>query len=162
MIRRPPRSTLFPYTTLFRSGGEDSASAKLRVLKKDADLGFTLLADILMNPKFDAKEVARVRDELVGFLRSEQDEPGTIASKAFNEIVFKGHPYRRPANGEEKTVTKLIPQDLVAFHDRYYRPNRAIIAIVGDLREKIGRDTSELQSRLHLVCRLLLEKKKKS
>src|SRR3712207_8229172 len=23
MIRRPPRSTLFPYTTLFRSGGED-------------------------------------------------------------------------------------------------------------------------------------------
>src|SRR2546422_5111701 len=70
MIRRPPRSTLFPYTTLFRSGGEDSASAKLRVLKKDADLGFTLLADILMNPKFDAKEVARVRDELVGDRKS--------------------------------------------------------------------------------------------
>src|SRR3989449_1824147 len=109
MIRRPPRSTLFPYTTLFRSGGEDSASAKLRVLKKDADLGFTLLADILMNPKFDAKDVARVRDELVGFLRSEQDEPGTIASKARSE-----------------------------------------------------EHTSELQSRLHLVCRLLLEKKKKN
>src|SRR5881396_3850639 len=46
-------------------GGEDFTTATLRVLKKDADLGFTLLADILMNPKFDAKEVARVRDELV-------------------------------------------------------------------------------------------------
>src|SRR3989449_11033076 len=94
---------------LSTEGGEDSASAKLRVLKKDADLGFTLLADILMNPKFDAKEVARVRDELVGFLRSEQDEPGIIASKARSE-----------------------------------------------------EHTSELQSRLHLVCRLLLEKKKKN
>src|SRR2546428_4581189 len=120
---------------LSTEGGEDSASAKLRVLKKDADLGFTLLAESLMNPKFDAKDVARVRDELVGFLRSEQDEPGTIASKAFNEIVFKGHPYRRPANGEEKTVTKLVRRDLLAFHDRFYRPNRAIMAIVGDLRE---------------------------
>src|SRR5437867_9413072 len=36
-------------------GGEDFTTATLRVLKKDADLGFTLLADILMNPKFDAK-----------------------------------------------------------------------------------------------------------
>ncbi|HZC67800.1 MAG TPA: insulinase family protein, partial [Nitrospirales bacterium] len=81
--------------TLTAQGGEDFATATLRVLKKDTDLGFTLLADILMNPRFDTKEVARVRDELVGFLQSEKDEPGTIATKAFNEIVFKGHPYRR-------------------------------------------------------------------
>ena len=121
--------------TLTAQGGEDFATATLRVLKKDTDLGFTLLADILMNPRFDTKEVARVRDELVGFLQSEKDEPGTIATKAFNEIVFKGHPYRRPANGDEKTVTKLTRQDLVTFHDRFYRPNRAIMAIVGDLGE---------------------------
>ena len=120
---------------LSTDGGEDFASAKLRVLKKDAELGFTLLADILMNPKFDTKEVARVRNELVGFLQSEKDEPDVIATKAFNEIVFKGHPYRRPTNGEEKTVTKLTRPALVEFHDRFYRPNRTIMAIVGDLRE---------------------------
>jgi zinc protease len=125
---------------LSAEGGEDFASANLRVLKKDANLGFTLLADILMNPKFDAKDVARVRDQMVGFLQSEKDEPGLIATKAFHEIVFKGHPYRWPANGDEKTVTKLTRQDLVGFHDRFYRPNRAIMAIVGDLRpaEAVG------------------------
>lgn len=120
---------------LTAQGSEDFTTATLRVLKKDANLGFALLADILMNPKFDAKEVARVRDELVGFLQSEKDEPDIIATKAFNEIVFKGHPYRRPANGDEKTVTTLTRQDLVEFHGRFYRPNRAIMAIVGDLRE---------------------------
>ena len=120
---------------LAAEGGEDSATARLRILRKDADIGFTLLADILMNPKFDPKEVARVRDELVGSLQSEKDEPSIIATKAFNELVFKGHPYRRPANGDEKTVTKLSRQDLVEFHDKFYRPNRAIMAIVGDLRE---------------------------
>src|SRR2546426_5534757 len=37
MIRRPPRSTLFPYTTLFRSGGDQHASVLLDV---DLDAGF--------------------------------------------------------------------------------------------------------------------------
>src|SRR2546430_3683943 len=41
MIRRPPRSTLFPYTTLFRSHGEDAAdraSGRLRLVGDDRDL----------------------------------------------------------------------------------------------------------------------------
>ena len=125
---------------LTAQGGEDYTTVTLRVLKKDTDLGFTLLADILMNPTFEEKEVARVRDELVGFLQSEKDEPGTVATKAFNEIVFKGHPYRRPTNGEEKTVTKLTRHALVEFHDRFYRPNRAIVAIVGDARKSEALD----------------------
>src|SRR2546422_6656253 len=80
MIRRPPRSTLFPYTTLFRSGG-------------DRELG---LVD----------QVARVHG--------------------------LGEPDERVAAG-----------GLAADQDRSEE------------------HTSELQSRLHLVCRLLLEKKKK-
>jgi zinc protease len=113
----------------------DFATATLRVLKKDADRGFTLLADILLNPAFAEKEVVRVRGELMGLLQGEKDDPGTVASKAFNDIIFKGHPYRRPTNGDEKTVAKMARQDLVAFHDTYYRPNRTIMAIVGDIQE---------------------------
>ena len=39
------------------SGGDDYASAGLRVLKKDLLTGFDLLADVLMNPAFDQKEI---------------------------------------------------------------------------------------------------------
>jgi len=113
----------------------DFATATLRILKKDADRGFTLLADILINPAFEEKEVTRVRSELLGELQGEKDDPGTVAGKAFDEIIFKGHPYRRPTNGDEKTVAKVTRQDLVAFHDKFYRPNRTIVAIVGDIRE---------------------------
>lgn len=116
-------------------GKNDFATATLRVLKKDADRGFTLLADILMNPAFAEQEVMRLRSELLGELQGEKDDPGIVAGKAFDEIVFKGHPYRRPTNGDEKTVAKITRQDLVAFHDKFYRPNRTIMAIVGDIRE---------------------------
>src|SRR2546429_5112914 len=83
MIRRPPRSTLFPYTTLFRSGD---------------------------------------------FLDAAWDAVGAAAAYAYGD---------RPA-------------DASRFADQ-----------AGAAAERSEEHTSELQSRLHLVCRLLLEKKKK-
>src|SRR2546422_3926527 len=86
MIRRPPRSTLFPYTTLFRSP-----------------------------PR----------------------EPGTPATRwlygALRTVILEG----RLAPGARLPATR-------------------------DLATRSEEHTSELQSRLHLVCRLLLEKKKKT
>src|SRR3712207_8904518 len=37
MIRRPPRSTLFPYTTLFRSARERADAERLRIEFREAD-----------------------------------------------------------------------------------------------------------------------------
>src|SRR5687768_18232483 len=84
MIRPPPRSTLFPYTTLFRSRARDGQSASI------------------------------------------QPDP--------------------PARGEEHVRRGEVRTALTPRHVEQRRSEE---------------HTSELQSRLHLVCRLLLEKKKK-
>src|SRR2546422_2624588 len=94
MIRRPPRSTLFPYTTLFRS-----------LSKKSID---TLLA-------------------------THPDSARAHQALAENYFVLRQMPQ---AEKEYLEALRL-------------RPDRS------------EEHTSELQSRLHLVCRLLLEKKKK-
>src|SRR2546422_8547211 len=88
MIRRPPRSTLFPYTTLFRS----------RPLKIEREPG------VGFSPRLRALQRARV--------------------------LGREHPLCTAARG-------------AAAHEH-----------------RSEEHTSELQSRLHLVCRLLLEKKK--
>src|SRR5687768_17672260 len=92
MIRRPPRSTLFPYTTLFRSRGGEG--------------------------------------------RQGLDDAG---------LRRLGRRRRRPGlrGGQERR----------AQHGRHLR--------LVDAGRRSEEHTSELQSRLHLVCRLLLEKKKK-
>src|SRR2546422_7445623 len=100
MIRRPPRSTLFPYTTLFRSG----ATGLCYVDGKAHDAP-------------DQGQAERdVRLPLGGAL-----------SRPFQREVVRGQGGRRLR----------------------WRP-------------RSEEHTSELQSRLHLVCRLLLEKKKKN
>src|SRR5687768_18091297 len=100
MIPRPTRSTLFPYTTLFRSAPE--------VLSLDR------LAVRIGHPRPELERVAG---------------PAVARSGQSHRQV---RPQRRPA----KATHSLIPRS--------------------------EEHTSELQSRLHLVCRLLLEKKKSS
>src|SRR2546429_1967225 len=93
MIRRPPRSTLFPYTTLFRSIADE------------------ILLDALRHG---------IRTIDGDFLRVKQ--------------------------------AKVLRQG----------ERNSWLEIVLDEGKRSEEHTSELQSRLHLVCRLLLEKKKKN
>lgn len=113
--------------------GEDFTTVSARVLTKDTDLGFELLADILLHPAFPERELERVRSQILGEIQSEQDDPGTVAAKAFNQLVFEGHPYRWPVNGTEQTVPTLARADVQAFYAAEYVPNRTVLTIVGDL-----------------------------
>src|SRR2546430_10560139 len=51
MIRRPPRSTLFPYTTLFRS---DVLSRSFNIIQRHGDLAWRTQADIIIEPDVKA------------------------------------------------------------------------------------------------------------
>ncbi len=114
-------------------GGDDFTTAAVKVLKKDQELGVSLLADILLHPSFPEKEFRRVRSQILGEMQSEQDDPGTIAAKAFNQLVFDGHPYRWPVNGTEATLDTITRQDVRQFYGREYLPNQTILTIVGDI-----------------------------
>ncbi len=112
---------------------EDFTTASVRVLKKDADLGFTLLADILQHPAFLKPEFERIRAQILGEMASDNDDPGHVAMKAFNQLVFHGHPYRWPLNGTEESMSKITHADVVGFYAREYTPSQVILTIVGDV-----------------------------
>jgi zinc protease len=113
--------------------GEDFTTASARMLKKDAELGFTLLADILMHPSFPKQEFERVRSQILGEIASDNDDPGHVAMKAFNQLVFRNHPYRWPINGVEETLGKITLADVQTFYAKEYLPNQTILTVVGDV-----------------------------
>jgi len=118
------------------SGGDDYASAGLRVLKKDLRTGLDLLADVLLHPAFDQKEIDRKVKETLAAIRQSKDEPEVIAGEAFTKAVFGSHPYGKTNDDVEAYLPKLVRQDVVDFYSRRYGPNDAIIAVVGDVAEK--------------------------
>ncbi len=118
---------------LTTSASDDYSTAALDVLKKDLETGVELVTDVLRHPSFPDEEIERKRSQIIGQILSEKDNPGNVAEKAFNEMIFGQHPYHSPTEGTEATVPRITRADLVTFYEEYYRPNNAILAIVGDI-----------------------------
>src|SRR3989442_15400276 len=66
MIRRPPRSTLFPYTTLFRSGGRIHETFDTEFDGGPIDLGAVVEEDVLLERERVEKAVGRALPRLGG------------------------------------------------------------------------------------------------
>src|SRR2546422_4994582 len=142
MIRRPPRSTLFPYTTLFRSGREARGKVRHRIAPGAAVRDLRLGEDTLQEPVPPAVDhVAHARDV---------DEVDADAVD--------------PHAGSLTDLGPDEPRELVRHgaHARAVGPldHHARQRLRARVANRSEEHTSELQSRLHLVCRLLLEKKK--
>lgn len=125
--------------TLTTAATEDFSSASLSVLKKDLHAGLALMTDVVLNPAFPAAEIDRVRRETLSAIQADKDDPGAVAEQAFAPLVFGLHPYGRPVEGAEATVSTLTREEAVAFHRTYYRPNNAVLVLVGDLSPREAR-----------------------
>jgi zinc protease len=118
---------------LHTSGGADYMTVTLSVLKKDVELGFDILSDIVLNPAFSDDELKRRKTVIKSSIIQQKEEPGVVASKAFMKAVFGDHPYGRPVEGTEESLEAITRQDILDFHKAYYEPNNAIMSVVGDL-----------------------------
>jgi zinc protease len=118
------------------SGGEDYATAGLRVLKKDIKTGFDLLSDVLMHPVFDQKEIDRKVKEILAAIQQQKEEPAVIAGEAFTKAVFGSHPYGKTSDDVAAFLPNLTRQDVLDFYTGRYGPNDTIIAVVGDVTER--------------------------
>ncbi len=115
------------------AGGEDYSTLSLTLLKKDLSPGLDLFQDVLLNPAFLPEEVQRKVSQIKASLKSDEDEPSIVASRAFAKSLFGAFPYGRPVRGTPEGLAAITPKDLAEFHQRYYRPNNAILVVAGDL-----------------------------
>jgi len=114
---------------------QDTASVSMTLLKKDLATGLELFADVLTQSSFPQAEIDRQKQAIIGAIRAAEEEPGHVAGKAFAAALFPQSPYGRPMEGTEASVKTLTQKSLREFFSRNYRPNRAILAVVGDVSE---------------------------
>src|SRR5262245_14364612 len=65
--------------------------------------------------------------------------PEPTARELSREKIFRNHPYARAALGSEASLKAVTRDDLIAFHRRYYRPNRAVLTLSGDFEVEAAR-----------------------
>ena len=116
------------------ASGLDTTRLSFSVLSKDLDLALDLMGDLLTNPTFPPAEFAKKVPEVLAGIKRKQEDPGAVSTETFSALVYGSHPYGRPSQGTEASVATITREELVAFYQARYRPNGAILAIVGDVR----------------------------
>jgi zinc protease len=114
-------------------GGYARSGLSLTALRDDFPELLVLAADLLRHSQFPEDRFALCRARRLAQLQSRADDARTVASDAFDALVYPGHPAGRPIVGYEATVSQLTVDDLRAAYARFFVPNNLLLAIVGDL-----------------------------
>lgn len=112
---------------------KDAAFVSGTWIKANAKLGLELLADVVLNPAFDEKELDRLRQQALAGLQVAFASPESIVSMASSRVVFGQSGYAYPDNGTPETIRGITRADLVEFHKAHYVPGGAYLAIAGDI-----------------------------
>ncbi len=113
----------------------DGSNAYLSALKENLEPSVALFAQMLRTPRFDAKEIERVRQSWIAGIKQEKARPNSQAMRLLPPLLYgDGHPYAIPfsGTGSEASIASLTRDDLLAFHQRWVRPQGATLIVVGD------------------------------
>lgn len=98
---------------------------------ESAPRALDLLVEMVTQPKFPPREVARVKNEIATEIRADLDDPRTVASLRFRKEVFGKHPNGRPPRGTPQSLAKVTPAHLRRFHKTWFRADRGCFAVAG-------------------------------
>ena len=113
----------------------DGSNAYLSALKPNLDASVDLFADMLRAPRFDQKDIDRVKAQWIANIAQEKAQPQAVALRVLPPLLYgEGHPYAMPltGSGTEQAIAGLTRDDLVAYQNTWLRPEDATIVVVGD------------------------------
>ena len=115
------------------SAYDDSVSISAVFLTENRDEAVALLREALVDPSFDADAIERVRAQVQANLRSDTQDPNTLASAAFDAAAFGDHPYGSSLDGTPETVAALTQDDLFEAHRNALVKSRMYVGAAGDI-----------------------------
>jgi zinc protease len=117
-------------------GGAQGISVNIETTRDNLPAVLSLVAEVLRQPSFDAKELEQSRTEFLAQLEQRSKEPNTLAGIAFSRHMNpypKGDVRYQPTTEEQIAGIKAITRDqVVKFYKDFYGAQHAELAVVGD------------------------------
>lgn len=113
----------------------DLSVVQLSSLKSKLDPSLDLFADIILNPVFPESDFKRQQKQQIAAIQREQVTPIQMGLRVFPGLLYgPGHAYGNPltGSGTPASVEKMTREDLLKFHETWFKPNHATLVITGD------------------------------
>ena len=119
-----------------------SQSASANSLSKYFPEILELLADGAINPVFLQEEFDKKKTQLVESVKSGENDVATIEGRVASALAYGlNHPYGEFLS--EETISNVQLNDVIAFYNTYFKPEKAYLVIVGDVDRKAAKKLVE-------------------
>jgi zinc protease len=116
------------------SFGAEFGAVGFSSLATDFDRVFELAANVVKKPRFEADRIALWKGQALEGIRRRNEDPGTVASIAFTQLLYGDTPYGRVS--VDKDVQSLSRSQLVALHREFVCPDGAILMVTGRISKE--------------------------
>jgi zinc protease len=113
----------------------DDIMVRLSTLKANLDPALNICADVILNPAFPDADFRRQRALQLNAIEQEKATPIQMGLRVLPALLYgKGHAYAEPltGSGTPGSVERLTRNDLIKFHDTWFKANHATVVVVGD------------------------------
>ncbi|MGH1394514.1 MAG: M16 family metallopeptidase [Trichormus sp.] len=103
----------------------------LKTVTGDFPQILSLTGRIVRSPTFPTTQVELERRLTISNIRSQKEQPFTLAIEQIRRAIYQHHPYALSVMGDENTVNNITQEDLIHYHQTYFRPDNIVISIAG-------------------------------
>ena len=120
-------------------GNMDAFTAKecicfnVKVLDEHVPTALDILSDLVLNPVFDASDIARERGVILEEIKMDEDNPDYLVHEIFTQNFWKDHPLGKPILGTKETVKRFERQAVLDAYTHRFSPNNIILSAAGNL-----------------------------
>jgi zinc protease len=123
-------------TEINGESGYDYSVMEMRCVRQNFDRSWQLLADMILNPACDEKEVALAKDQIISALRQQNDNPENSVTLLSNDLLYAAHPYNNSPLGTVESVKSLTAADVKAHHAKLLQTSRMLVVVVGNVSQE--------------------------
>jgi predicted Zn-dependent peptidase len=103
----------------------------LKTVSADFATVLKLACELLRTPTFPEHELEVERRLTLQAIRSQQEQPFTIAFDRLRQVMYGEHPYALSGLGTEPTVNQIQRPDLLQYHQTHFRPDNLVVSLCG-------------------------------
>ncbi|HEY7699390.1 MAG TPA: pitrilysin family protein [Vicinamibacteria bacterium] len=113
-------------------GGDSRAGASLDCISPVLDPAMDLFFEMLRRPRFDGTRLAVEKENLLEAMRQRNDDPADILAREWSWLL-EGETFYRSRRMTKDRLDAITRDDLVSFHEKYWRPENMIVTVSGDV-----------------------------
>jgi zinc protease len=123
------------------SFSSEFGSVSFSCLQSDLDRVFQIFSDVALRPRFESDRLALWKGQSLEGIRRRAEDPGTVASIAFTQLVYGDSPYGRVSRSRD--IAAVSRSHITSLHKELMRPDGAILVVTGSVDRERVRELAE-------------------